>query len=49
MTSSPARSWVAQRMTRAQAEWADSYTTPLLHQVNGKTELILLGGNVLDA
>lgn len=41
--------WFADRTTGAKEEPADSYTTPLLHQENGKTQIIVYGGNVLDA
>lgn len=41
--------WAVARDTGAKEEWADSYTTPLLHRANGRDELIVLGGNVLDA
>lgn len=41
--------WKTLRMTGANAEECDSYTTPLLHQTTIGTELIVMGGNVLDA
>ena len=41
--------WYADRTTGAKDEWADSYTTPLLFNNKGRAELIILGGNVLDA
>jgi outer membrane protein assembly factor BamB len=36
-------------MTGATAEQCDAYTTPLLHEYNGRLELIVMGGNQLDA
>src|SRR5205085_6162751 len=41
--------WLSKRMTGATGEPADSYTTPLLYRHNGRTEVIVFGGNVLDA
>src|SRR5262249_30464624 len=41
--------WSVKRVTGHDKEWADSYTTPILRQASGKTELIVYGGNVLDA
>jgi outer membrane protein assembly factor BamB len=41
--------WLVTRDTGAKGEPADSYTTPLLHHNKGRTELIVFGGNVLDA
>jgi outer membrane protein assembly factor BamB len=41
--------WFKSRDTGAKAEPADSYTTPLLSRRQGRTELIVFGGNVLDA
>jgi outer membrane protein assembly factor BamB len=41
--------WGAARMTGATAESADSYTTPLLYRNKGRIELVVFGGNVLDA
>ncbi|MFI4876159.1 MAG: PQQ-binding-like beta-propeller repeat protein, partial [Blastopirellula sp. JB062] len=41
--------WKTERMTGAPAEQADAYTTPLVRQRNGRTELIVMGGNQLDA
>ncbi|TWT38528.1 outer membrane protein assembly factor BamB family protein [Blastopirellula retiformator] len=41
--------WKTERMTGAPAEQADAYTTPLVRQRNGQTELIVMGGNQLDA
>ena len=41
--------WRTLRMTGANAEQCDAYTTPLLHEHNGRLELIVMGGNQLDA
>lgn len=41
--------WFVPRMTAATAESCDSYTTPLLWQRNGRTEMLVWGGQVLDA
>jgi outer membrane protein assembly factor BamB len=41
--------WKTDRMTRAKAEECDSYTTPLLHKVGDRLELVVMGGNQLDA
>jgi len=41
--------WKTPRMTRADAEECDSYTTPVLHTVGGQTQMIVMGGNQLDA
>jgi outer membrane protein assembly factor BamB len=41
--------WLVERDTGAKAEPADSYTTPVLYRHGGQTELIVFGGNVLDA
>ncbi len=41
--------WLVQRDTGATSEPADSYTTPLLRRQGDRTELIVFGGNVLDA
>lgn len=41
--------WLVERSTGAENEPADSYTTPLIHQHKGRTELIVFGGNVLNA
>ncbi len=40
--------WKQSRMTGANAEQGDAYTTPLLAKSDGKTQLITMGGNVLD-
>jgi outer membrane protein assembly factor BamB len=41
--------WKSQRMTRADAEQCDSYTTPLLRPTPTRLELVVMGGNQLDA
>lgn len=41
--------WLVKRDTGATSEPADAYTTPLLYNHDGRTELIVFGGNVLDA
>jgi outer membrane protein assembly factor BamB len=41
--------WRSARMTEAKAEECDSYTTPLLATLSGQTQLIVMGGNQLDA
>lgn len=41
--------WFVTRDTGATAEPADAYTTPILYQHEGRTDLIVFGGNVLDA
>ena len=41
--------WFADRTTGAASEPADAYTTPVLRKSDDRTELIVLGGNVLDA
>jgi outer membrane protein assembly factor BamB len=41
--------WFMKRDTGAAAEPADSYTTPILYRHDGRTEVIVFGGNVLDA
>jgi outer membrane protein assembly factor BamB len=41
--------WKTLRMTDATAEECDAYTTPLLVPVNGQPQLIVMGGNQLDA
>lgn len=41
--------WHTPRMTGAHAEEGDSYTTPQLRMANGRRELVIMGGNVLDA
>jgi outer membrane protein assembly factor BamB len=41
--------WKSARMTGAPAEEGDAYTTPILVEVQGKTQLIVMGGNQVDA
>ncbi len=41
--------WRVMRMTGAEAEACDSYTTPVLSQSSGHPEMIVMGGNVVDA
>jgi outer membrane protein assembly factor BamB len=41
--------WKVPRMTRANAEECDSYTTPLLAKLGAGAQLIVMGGNQLDA
>jgi outer membrane protein assembly factor BamB len=41
--------WKIPRNTQAKAEECDAYTTPLLCQLNGKEQLVVMGGNQLDA
>jgi outer membrane protein assembly factor BamB len=41
--------WKTLRKTQAKAEECDSYTTPLLHLAGGRAELIVMGGNQIDA
>jgi outer membrane protein assembly factor BamB len=41
--------WKTTRQTKADAEQCDSYTTPLLCILNGTRQLVVMGGNQLDA
>src|SRR5262249_20107540 len=41
--------WKTARNTEAPKEEADAYTTPLLRTANGRQELVVMGGNQLDA
>jgi outer membrane protein assembly factor BamB len=41
--------WKIPRTTKAHAEECDAYTTPLLLPVNGSQQLVIMGGNQLDA
>jgi outer membrane protein assembly factor BamB len=43
------RAWFVERDTGAVDEPGDSYTTPLVYRTKERTELIVFGGNVLDA
>ncbi len=41
--------WKTLRQTRADAEQCDSYTTPIFRKTKAGTEMIVMGGNQLDA
>jgi outer membrane protein assembly factor BamB len=41
--------WFIERVTGATSEPADAYTTPILYEHDGRTQVIVFGGNVLDA
>jgi outer membrane protein assembly factor BamB len=41
--------WLTKRDTGASSEPADAYTTPILFRHDGRTEVVVFGGNVLDA
>jgi outer membrane protein assembly factor BamB len=41
--------WKSMRMTGAEAEECDAYTTPVLHRTADRWELVVMGGNQLDA
>jgi outer membrane protein assembly factor BamB len=41
--------WKTMRMTDATQEPCDSYTTPIFRQVDGRREMVVMGGQVLDA
>jgi outer membrane protein assembly factor BamB len=41
--------WKVMRMTNASAEQCDSYVTPVLYESNGRRELIVIGGDQVDA
>jgi outer membrane protein assembly factor BamB len=41
--------WKVMRMTGSKAEDCDSYTTPIFRQVDGRTEMIVVGANQIDA
>jgi len=41
--------WKTLRMTAAIAEHCDAYTTPLVRSANGKSEVIVVGGEQIDA
>lgn len=43
------KKWMTLRMTGAPAEEADAYTTPLLLTQDGQVQLVVMGGNTLDA
>ncbi len=42
------RRWMTPRMTSAQAEECDAYTTPLMIEADGRQQLVIMGGNQLD-
>jgi outer membrane protein assembly factor BamB len=44
-----AERWKSERMTGARAEEGDAYTTPILVDVDGRPQLIVMGANQLDA
>lgn len=41
--------WMTMRMTDATREHCDAYTTPILRRVDGREEIVVMGGQVLDA
>ncbi|MDY0165067.1 MAG: PQQ-binding-like beta-propeller repeat protein [Thermoguttaceae bacterium] len=41
--------WYTERMTAATDEHCDSYTTPVLWNRNGRPEIVVMGGQMLDA
>ncbi len=41
--------WFTKRMPEGTAEELDAYTTPLLVQKDGQTQIVIMGGNALDA
>lgn len=41
--------WKTLRMTKADAEECDAYTTPLVVEAEGQRQVIVMGGNQLDA
>ncbi len=41
--------WKTLRMTGAKAERCDSYTTPIVFQNNGRDEIVVMGGQMVDA
>lgn len=41
--------WKSSRTTKADAEECDSYTTPLAYKIGDRWELLVMGGNQLDA
>src|SRR5436190_9706475 len=41
--------WKTPRMTQAKAEECDAYNTPLLTTLGGQQQLVVMGGNQLDA
>ncbi len=43
------RKWKTDRMTPAQSEHCDSYTTPIFHKTKDGLEMIIMGGEQIDA
>jgi outer membrane protein assembly factor BamB len=43
------KKWKTERMTPAKAEHCDSYTTPIFHKTKNGVEMILMGGEQIDA
>src|SRR5206468_6852235 len=41
--------WFAKRETGAKSEPADAYTTPIPYKHDGRVDVVVFGGNVLDA
>ncbi len=41
--------WKTMRTTPAEAEQCDSYTTPILYNTHGRIEMLVMGGNQIDA
>jgi outer membrane protein assembly factor BamB len=41
--------WKVSRQTKAEKEACDAYTTPLVASLGGKQQLVVMGGNQLDA
>src|SRR5262245_32719009 len=41
--------WKVMRMTKAKAEECDSYITPVLYEAGGRRELLVMGGDQVDA
>jgi outer membrane protein assembly factor BamB len=41
--------WKSRRLTGAEAEEGDAYTTPVLYRSPGGSQLVVMGGNQLDA
>ncbi len=46
-TSTGETAWRVERPTEARRESPDSYTTPFVHQVEGRDELVITGGDVV--
>jgi outer membrane protein assembly factor BamB len=43
------RKWKTMRKTKSEAEEGDAYTTPVVRTAGGRKELVVMGGNQLDA